>query len=111
MKNYVSTDDRGSIYPGSYVLLFYTENVVKELEYYPQADEEPLRIGIQDLADCCIIEAEVPRMQRENFFLYTDENVLSVCILHNDSKIIDGINFRLYKHKCSCKLPLYGNTL
>jgi HSP20 family protein len=102
MENYISTGAANSIYPGAYVPVFDVEDVAEELKYYPEADEELLRIKIQNLADCCIVEAVIPGMQREDFLLYTDENVLSICMLHDDSEIIEGINFQWYKHNCRC---------
>jgi HSP20 family protein len=102
MKNYSAFDNGCPIYPGSYVPVFDVEDIAEELKHYHQSDEELLQIKIKDMADCCIIEAVIPGMEREDFLLYTDDNVLSVCILHDDSEIIEGVNFMMYKHKCRC---------
>jgi HSP20 family protein len=102
MENYISTGAASSIYPGAYVPVFDAEDVAEELKYYPETDEELMQLKMDDLADCCIIEAVIPGIQREDFLLYTDGNVLSVCMLHDDSEIIEGVNFQLFKHRCKC---------
>lgn len=79
-----------SAYPGKYIPLFNTEEIKEELK---KPDEgiaaEPL-VNLIEEEDYCKIEAAMPGLQREDFVIKIDRNILSITVVQKESPTFAG---------------------
>ncbi len=102
MKNNIFRGADYSVYPGDYTPLFSEQQMKEELNNYISTKDSTQKINIKEFTDSYLATIVVAGASREDFILYTDDTVLSVCMLHNECEIIVGGNFQLHKSICKC---------
>jgi HSP20 family protein len=70
------------IYPGSYVPLLNKDELQEEIKRSFKSESDLPTAGITELLDSYIIELSLPGLNREDFLIHADENILSVCVCH-----------------------------
>ena len=89
MKNIILFDAGYTVYPGSYVPVLKDEEVIAELKGVPGAKTDSHPLNVNELADSFKVEMTIPGVNREDFFIHADKNVLSVSVVHKDRGWID----------------------
>lgn len=70
------------VYPGEYNPLPETEALLNELHQAGIDSFASVPVNMDEFEDCFTIEMLVPGVQREEICIHTEENILSVRILH-----------------------------
>jgi hypothetical protein len=70
------------IYPGQYVPILNEEEIQKEIKHTLKTESVFPKVNITELADSYIAELDIPGVNRQDFLVHTDNNILSVCVLH-----------------------------
>jgi HSP20 family protein len=102
MDSYISKDTGYSVYPGGYVPLHKAKEIQEELKQWHKTKNDYLPVNIKELIDSFIVEVAMPGVKREDFLIEADENIVSICMLHNEYDILEGENFQLHKLNCKC---------
>lgn len=91
------------VYPGAYVPML---NEAEVDNYMHQPHRKELRfpvVNIAELADLYKIEVVIPGVNREDFFIHADDNILSLCVIHKDKELSlsnEQIGFRIADYEC-----------
>lgn len=91
-----------SIYPGDYVPLLNEKEISEEIVRTKQDEIVSPSVNIAESGGFYKIEIAVPGVDRENFLVYADKNVLSVYVVHHNQKIGNLEKFRLHEFSCNC---------
>lgn len=87
MKNKLLYSNDYQVYPGVYVPLLNEDELKEEIKQSFDVESVLPPVNIIDLADSYIVELTLPGINREDFLIHADNNVLSVCVLHKDSSL------------------------
>jgi HSP20 family protein len=87
MKNTIPYQAACSIYPGQYMPLL-NEKTRAGLKHMHECDNVFLYISLTELPGSFKVEVAIPGVERDEFLVTTDDNILSVCVIHK--KIIEG---------------------
>ncbi len=82
MEKVNSYDRNILIYPGAYVPLLNKDELQKEIKLSFACESDAPPVIITEMIDSYIVELAIPGVNREDFFIHTDENILSVCVCH-----------------------------
>lgn len=115
MKNAKSYGNDCQIYPGGFVPLMNEAELQKEINHTFKTESILPPVIISELNDSYIIELTIPGINREDFLIHADDNVLSVCVLHKESCFPDigkpnrsGFNYGLFNRRI--QLPSNADT-
>ena len=113
VKENVSHSKDCCIYPGEYMPLPGTEELIRRATITgKKIGTEPL-INIEELDDCFKVEMMVPGAKRENLFLHTRNNMLTVIVLHNECDQKKEFQVHEFDTKCierNILLPVNADT-
>jgi len=70
------------IYPGEYVLSPEAQKLVDDIKSAHSIKVTTLQINMAELEGYFIIEASIPGKRREDIFIYTRDNILSLIVLN-----------------------------
>lgn len=91
------------VYPGAYVPLLNEDQLEKEIKRSFDCESSPPPVIINELTDSYIVELTIPGINREDFLVHADDNVLSICVLHRESCLdsaeknkLHGFNYGLF---------------
>lgn len=90
-----------SIYPGDYVPLLTEKEISEEIVRTKQEEIESPSVNIAESNRFYKIEIALPGVDRKNFLVYADNNVLSVCVVCHNQKAGDLERFRLHEFSCN----------
>lgn len=90
------------IYPGEYIPLVKPETLSTELKKQNKSTELRLPVNIREHAEHFHIELATPGLKREDFFISTDDNILSVAVLQKERGRGDPGSFRLQEFNYNC---------
>ena len=82
--NTVLHNSEYSIYPGHYVPMLNEEEISEEIVRTKRNEIVTPSVNISDSSGSYKIEITLPGVNRENFLVYADKNVLSVYVVHPD---------------------------
>lgn len=91
-----------SIYPGNYVPMLNEIEINEEIVKTKQDGIIMPSVNITESADCYKVEIALPGVDREDFLVYAEKNVLSVYVLKHHQKVVDPEKFRLHEFSCNC---------
>ena len=100
--NTVLHNSEYSIYPGHYVPMLNEIDVNEEIVRTKQNDIVMPLVNISDSNGSYKIEVAVPGVDRENFLVYANKNILSVYVVHQHQMVNDPKKFRLHEFSCCC---------
>ena len=100
------------IYPGDYTPLFDTQTVMEELKLPHEGERLLPPVNVTELKDSIKVEMAVPGLQRGDFIVEANANILSVYVLHKEN---EHKPFRLHEFNYECVkrhivLPEYTDT-
>jgi HSP20 family protein len=91
-----------SVYPGDYVPLLKIDEMEQEFNLFNQNECTLLPANITELASIYKIELAIPGAKREDFFIETDGNVLSVSVFHQPLAQTNPESFQLHEFDYNC---------
>lgn len=91
-----------SIYPGDYVPLLTEKEISEEIVRTKQGEIVSPSVNIAESNGFYKIEIALPGVDRENFLVYADNNVLSVYVVPHNQSVGDPEKFRLHEFSCNC---------
>ncbi len=74
-----------SVYPGEYALRPETEALLKELKIHDKDSVARLPVNIDEFDDSYKVEMVMPGIKREDIFIESAGNILSIIVLSSDS--------------------------
>jgi HSP20 family protein len=96
-------DDGGcSVYPGDYVPLLKAEEMESQLSMFNQSEQAFLPANITEFTDNYRVELAIPGAKREDFFIQSDGNILSVLVLHQPLGCTTPETFQLQEFNYNC---------
>jgi HSP20 family protein len=98
----VSLNEQYSIYPGDYVPVLNEMEVNKEIVGRKRDEIITPSVNITESGEFYKVEIALPGVDREDFLVYADKNVLSVYVAHPHQKLGDREKFRLHEFSCNC---------
>lgn len=111
MEKFALYDTEQVIYPGQYVPILNEEAMHKEIEHCFKTEPVFPRVNITELPDSYIAELTIPGVNREDFLIHTDNNILSVCVLHKGYSPKVDIQTHEFKYGlCDHQIILPGNA-
>jgi len=93
MENIINTPS-GACYPGNYVPLHNAEEVQQELQKHP-GNQMSTSVNITETPDVYIMEFLIPGVNPEDFLIETDQDDLSISVLHQQLLSAAGTKFPL----------------
>lgn len=113
--NTVLHNSEYSIYPGNYVPMLNEIEINEEIVRTSRNEIVTPLVNISDSNGSYKIEIALPGVDRENFLVYADKNVLSVYVVHLHQMVDDPNKFRLHEFSCNCyerhiELPIDADT-
>ena len=90
MENFILYDNGGLVYPGAYVPLVQEEEIQSALKRSKETEKILPPVNVTELTDAYKLEVAMPGVNREDFLINADENILSVCAVHKQSELHDG---------------------
>lgn len=99
----LSTNNKGYfIYPGLYVPILKKEEVLSTFNLFKHDEMVHPSANVYELEDSFKVELVIPGVNREDFLIDTDENILSVYAVHKDNVLTENENFQLHEFKYAC---------
>ena len=100
MKNTLHHNAGCTVYPGSYVP-FLEDEEVEEVLNRPHRNEIVLPlVNVTELANSFKVEVAIPGVNREDFFIHANENILSVCVIHKDEELLGNVKYDTSDYEC-----------
>lgn len=98
MKNSTASPLCCSIYPGQFVPLL-DENDVREELKGSLAESTAMHppVNLTESTHSVKVEIAIPGVRREELVIYTDKNILSVCVAHKTAAIPEQDTFKLHE--------------
>ncbi len=90
MQNAVSYHANAFIYPGCYVPLLNEDEMKEEIKRSFTSESDLPAADLTELADSYILQFSLPGLNREDFMIHADENILSICVCHKSSQLRPG---------------------
>jgi HSP20 family protein len=106
MENTILPHSRYFAYPGRPVPLVNETDVLAELKKPHEGDTIQPPVNVAELPDSYKVEVAIPGVKREDFLIHANDNVLSVCVLHQEPGQ-PGERFQLHEFNYECvKRPI-----
>jgi HSP20 family protein len=85
------------VYPGTYTPILNEEEVKFALKKTADGDTLLPPVNVKELADLYKIEVAVPGVKREDFLITVKGNVLSVCVVREETVLSKGEIFQMHE--------------
>ena len=82
MKNNFSCQKEYSAYPGEYIPMSEAKAMLKELKLTPKDFLAKPPVNMEEYKDCYKIDVIIPGVRREDIFIYVQDTILSIMVLH-----------------------------
>ncbi|WP_301923102.1 Hsp20/alpha crystallin family protein [Ferruginibacter sp.] len=98
MKNSISTQPCHSIYPGQFVPLHNEVEIKEELKRsFAESSVTQPPVTLTESEHSVKVEIALPGVTREELLIYTDKNILSVCVAHHPAAIPEQGTYKLHE--------------
>lgn len=98
MKNSISSQPCCSIYPGQFVPLLNEVDVKEELKSsFAGSTVMHPPVNLTESEHSVKVEIAIPGVNREELVIYTDKNILSVCVAHKTAAMPEQDTFKLHE--------------
>ena len=94
-------DSNCLIYPGEYVPLMNEKQMHEELSKLCKTDSRFPHVNVTEFDDSFKVEVAIPGVKRENFHVYADDNILSVCVVNKEPGLAEE-TFQLNEFNYDC---------
>jgi len=91
-----------TIYPGEYSPMLDTDELLIQLKKSEQLSTLQPFINVSEYNDHFKVEAAIPGINREDFYINVDEDVLSISVLHKKLEQIEEKKFQLHEFNYEC---------
>jgi HSP20 family protein len=91
-----------SVYPGEYIPLLNTEELMAELKRPHEGIVVRPHINISEERELVKIEVDIPGLRREDFFINIENNILSIAVLHKKFNAKHKERFQLHEFNYEC---------
>jgi HSP20 family protein len=113
----LSSADTGqnAIYPGAFRPHEKIQSLQEELTHEREGGSLQPLVNIRELKDCFVVEMAIPGVEREDFDVSVNNNMLSVAVLHKTCETGEASGFRLHEFNYECfrrqvELPSRADT-
>lgn len=98
----MNTSNDCLVYPGKFIPLREQQEVRREIQQRCRSKKTQAAANISETSSGFSIELFVPGVLVEDFTVYVDQNILSVCVLHNEDKValFDGVKRKEVEEIC-----------
>lgn len=103
----------GLHYPGNYIPIHNDEEIMEELRHSHEGDMLLPPFNLTEHSDYFRIEIAAPGLRQEDFLVETDDNVVSISVLHRDEECKRDFQVHEYNYECfkrNIVLPLSAET-
>ena len=100
MKNNFSCQKEYSAYPGEYIPMPEAKAMLKELKLTPKDFLAKPPVNMEEYKDCYKIDVIIPGVRREDIFIYVQDTILSIMVLH---MACEGLKKKLQIHEFDIK--------
>lgn len=83
-----------SVYPGEFVPVTDEEKIKAQVKFSEDADFILPSVNIKDLINSYKIQITAPGIERQEFILYADDNLLCVCSRQNENVVSENGSFQ-----------------
>lgn len=113
--NYTNDSGHYAVYPGEFTPHDKIQSLPEELTHSREGGSKLPPVNIRELKDCFVVEMAVPGVQREDFDVQVDGNILSIAVLHRSCENDGDGGFRLHEFNYECfkrqvELPVQADT-
>lgn len=101
------------VYPGDYMPVHNIQEIMEELKQPHEGETVLPPLNLTEYPDFFRIEMAVPGLKHEDFLVETDDNILSVSVLHKEQVIQRNFQVHEYNYECFKRyisLPLTAET-
>ncbi len=91
-----------TLYPGEYIPLFDAEELKLELKKTKKARIADPFVNVSEQKYYFQLEAAIPGLQREDFFINIDNDIISISVMHKNLNVPEEQNFRLHEFNYDC---------
>lgn len=113
MKVITQNKSECKIYPGEFIPSLDFKHIKHRLHSAKSLKTTKPDANIIDTEDTIIVEILIPGVNREDFHVEVNENILSVLVLKNEKKESENYSFKLHEFECKRyerHLPLPKNA-
>lgn len=100
--NYLFNTNNCTIYPGEYIPLLDAEELQNELKKPHEGSVLHPFINVSEHNNHYKVEAAIPGLNREDFFVNIDDNILSISVLHKKAPVGEEKKFKLHEFNYEC---------
>jgi len=90
------------IYPGGFTPLLREEEVREELKRMCKGESPFPPVNVTELSNSFKVEVAIPGVKRENFLVYADDNILSVCVFNKQAPHHTEEAFKMHEFNYDC---------
>jgi HSP20 family protein len=112
-KNYTDQSHQCTLYPGEYFPLLDEQELSRALQLSRKVNTVSPALKLSEQELFFKVEAAMPGLHREDFFIRIDEHVLSIAVLHKQEGPGDEQCFKIHEFNYDCynrKLTLPQNA-
>ncbi|CAN5847848.1 N/A [soil metagenome] len=91
-----------TVYPGEYIPMIDVEELNNELTKPHDGSILQPFINVSEHRDHFKVEAAIPGLNREDFYINIDEDILSIAVLHKKLEQIEEKKFQLHEFNYDC---------
>jgi len=100
--NYSFHTTKYTVYPGEHIPMLDAEEVQQELKRSPEGSTLQPFINVSEHNTYFKVEAAIPGLNREDFYISVEEDVLSIAVLHKKLEKIEEKKFQLHEFNYEC---------
>ena len=100
--NYSFHTNRYTVYPGEHIPMLDTEELQNELKKPHEGSTLQPSINVSEHNSYFKVEAAIPGLNREDFYISVEEDVLSIAVLHKKLEKIEEKSFQLHEFNYEC---------
>ena len=91
-----------SVYPGEFIPPMNEDEIKEELKRSIKDNITTPPVNMIELNDSFLIDVALPGIKREELLINTDDNILSVCVIHKELESHKARNFQLHEFNYEC---------
>ena len=99
---YLFNTNNCTIYPGEYIPILDAEELMNELKKPHEGSALQPFINVSEHNNYYKVEAAIPGLNREDFFVNIDDNILSISVLHKKEELREDKKFQLHEFNYEC---------
>jgi HSP20 family protein len=90
------------VYPGKYIPAIEMETLLKEFKMPVSENAVKPPVNMNELANSFTIEVAVPGVSPQDFFIYVQDNILSIMVLHKHCEEFAKGQLQMHEYDTAC---------